>query len=79
MTAPGTKSSNVELPKTSAKKASLKESFTVFKEPIFYVCLLSNILFQYGFDAFMTTLVSFDAERSSYIFYSLSIGHGVPT
>lgn len=43
---------------TSGNKVSLRASFTIFEEPIFYVCLLSNILFQYGFDAFMTTLVS---------------------
>ncbi|XP_028967931.1 monocarboxylate transporter 12 [Galendromus occidentalis] len=58
MREPGSKTS-------SHKKNSLKASFTIFREPIFYVCLLSNILFQYGFDAFMTTLVDFAVDRGA--------------
>lgn len=44
--------------KDSVKKATIREAFDIFRKPIFYVLLVSNIFFQYGFDAFMTTLVS---------------------
>ncbi|OQR66908.1 monocarboxylate transporter 2-like, partial [Tropilaelaps mercedesae] len=51
--------------KSSSGKASLRESLTIFREPIFYACLVTNIFFQYGFDAFMTTLVDFAVDRGA--------------
>ncbi|XP_022700082.1 monocarboxylate transporter 12-like [Varroa jacobsoni] len=51
--------------KDSVKKATIREAFDIFRKPIFYVLLVSNIFFQYGFDAFMTTLVDFAVERGA--------------
>lgn len=44
---------------------SLRHGFTVLKSPMFYVVMLTYILFGYNFDVFMATIVDFAIDRGT--------------